>query len=120
MGYTPSDEELRAAGLTRGQWDTLHPAVSYDGGGGDSGWSGGGGGGGPKKSAEQIYKEAVENGATSVELINLGKALRSEGSATSSQTNKWFTEAQRQNAKAASSAPKQTSTTVKKQKGYTK
>lgn len=44
LGYTPSDEELRAAGLTRGQWDTLHPAVSY-GGGGDSGWSGGGSGG---------------------------------------------------------------------------
>lgn len=121
LGYTPSDEELRAAGLTRGQWDTLHPAVSYDGGGGDSGWSGGGGGRGVgKKSAEQIYKEAVKNGATSVELINLGKALRSEGSATSSQTNKWFTEARRQNARAASSAPKQTSTTVKKQKGYTK
>lgn len=118
-GYTPTDEELRAAGMTRGQWDTLHPA--YSGGGGSDGWSSGGGsGGGRGMTAEEIYKEAVANGATSAELIQLGKALRSEGAASSKETNGWFTEAQRDRAKSSASAPKQTTTTVKKQRGYTK
>lgn len=118
-GYTPTDDELRAAGMTRGQWDTLHPA--YSGGGGSDGWSSGGGsGGGRGMTAEEIYKEAVANGATSAELIQLGKALRSEGAASSKETNGWFTEAQRDRAKSSASAPKQTTTTVKKQRGYTK
>lgn len=38
-GYQPTDDELRAAGITRGQWDTLHP-TSRGGGGGDSGSGG--------------------------------------------------------------------------------
>ncbi len=63
LGYTPSDEELRAAGLTRGQWDILHPAVSGGGGDGGGGWSGGGGGGsggGKRKMTLEEIREATQ------------------------------------------------------------
>lgn len=102
-GYTPTADELRAAGMTQAQWDTLVSLTAAASGGG-----GGGGGGGRSRgrtgipaldygvrknlSSEQIYKTAASMGANQSELRELGKSMVSGGTASSSQTNKWFAE----------------------------
>lgn len=55
-GYEPTDDELRGAGVTREQWDILHPKATGGGGGGSSsgGSSRSGGSGGQKLTLEQI------------------------------------------------------------------
>lgn len=70
-GYEPTDEELRGAGLTRDQWDTLHPkSTGGTGGLGYAEWlaaqSGGKGGGTTGKGSsgkltlEQIKQNALQ------------------------------------------------------------
>lgn len=68
-GYTPTDDELRGAGMTREQWDKLHPAyvpsyapveqVAAQNGGSGSGTPRKGGGGG-KLTLEQIKQNALQ------------------------------------------------------------
>lgn len=98
-GYTPTDDELRGAGMTRDQWDKLHPAYvpSYAPaertaapayGGGGSG-RGSGGTGGPKTLEEQ-YADMARNGATQKELYYFAQEAKQNG-ATAADIRKWST-----------------------------
>ena len=63
-GYTPTDDELRGAGMTREQWDKLHPAYvpSYAPAEQVAGTGTGTGGGAPrsKLTLEQIKQNALQ------------------------------------------------------------
>lgn len=69
-GYTPTDDELRGAGMTREQWDKLHPAYvpSYapveQVAAPSSGRGSGSGSGGGKLTMEQIKQNALKVKAT--------------------------------------------------------
>lgn len=56
-GYQPTDEELRAAGITRTQWNTLHPVSSGGGGGGGEEFYGG------YPAASGMTKEQIRDNA---------------------------------------------------------
>ena len=100
-GYTPTDDELRGAGMTRDQWDKLHPAYvpsyapvqqvaapAYGGGGSGSGGSTGGTGG--PKTLEEQYADMARNGATQKELYYFAQEAKQNG-ATAADIRKWST-----------------------------
>lgn len=102
-GYTPTDDELRGAGMTREQWDKLHPAYvpsyapveqvaapSSGGGGRGSGSSGSSGGTGGPKTLEEQYADMARNGATQKELYYFAQEAKQNG-ATAADIRKWST-----------------------------
>ena len=101
-GYAPTDEELRGAGLTRDQWDTLHPkSTGGTGGLGYAEWlaaqSGGKGNGTPGKNPdrkpmtlEEQYAYMAKNGATQKELYYFAQEAKQNG-ATANDIRKWST-----------------------------
>lgn len=102
-GYTPTDDELRGAGMTRDQWDKLHPAYvpsyapaertaapAYGGGGSGRGSGGSSGGTGGPKTLEEQYADMARNGATQKELYNFAQEAKQNG-ATAADIRKWST-----------------------------
>lgn len=102
-GYTPTDDELRGAGMTRDQWDKLHPAyvpsyapveqvaaLSSGGGRRGSGFSGSSGGTGGPKTLEEQYADMARNGATQKELYYFAQEAKQNG-ATANDIRKWST-----------------------------
>lgn len=104
-GYAPTDEELRGAGLTRDQWDTLHPKstggtgglgyaewlAAQSGGKGTSGRGGSRGSSGSSgagKTLEELYAEKAKSGATQKELYYYSQVLKENG-ATAGDIRKW-------------------------------
>ena len=102
-GYTPTDDELRGAGMTREQWDKLHPAYvpsyaqvqqvaapAYGGGGSGRGSGGSSGGTGGPKTLEEQYADMARNGATQKELYYFAQEAKQNG-ATANDIRKWST-----------------------------
>lgn len=102
-GYTPTDDELRGAGMTREQWDKLHPAYvpsyapveqvaapAYGGGGRGRGSGGSSGGTGGPKTLEEQYADMARNGATQKELYYFAQEAKQNG-ATAADIRKWST-----------------------------
>lgn len=102
-GYTPTDDELRGAGMTREQWDKLHPAYvpsyapveqvaapAYGGGGSGRGSGGSSGGTGGPKTLEEQYADMARNGATQKELYYFAQEAKQNG-ATAADIRKWST-----------------------------
>lgn len=104
-GYEPTDEELRGAGMTRDQWDKLHPKSSGDTGGlgyadwlaAQSGGSSGGTSGTPRSqdsdkamTLEEQYAYMARNGATQKELYYFAQEAKQNG-ATADDIRKWST-----------------------------
>ena len=102
-GYTPTDDELRGAGMTREQWDKLHPAYvpsyapveqvaapAYGGGGSGIGSGGSSGGTGGPKTLEEQYADMAKNGATQKELYYFAQEAKQNG-ATAADIRKWST-----------------------------
>ena len=102
-GYTPTDDELRGAGMTREQWDKLHPAYvpsyapveqvaapAYGGGGSGRGSGGASGGKGGPKTLEEQYADMARNGATQKELYYFAQEAKQNG-ATAADIRKWST-----------------------------
>lgn len=102
-GYTPTDDELRVAGMTREQWDKLHPAYvpsyapveqvaapAYGGGGSGRGSGGSSGGTGGPKTLEEQYADMARNGATQKELYYFAQEAKQNG-ATAADIRKWST-----------------------------
>lgn len=102
-GYTPTDDELRGAGMTREQWDKLHPAYvpsyapveqvaapAYGGGGRGRGSGGSSGGTGGPKTLEEQYADMARNGATQKELYSFAQEAKQNG-ATAADIRKWST-----------------------------
>ena len=98
-GYTPTDDELRGAGVTREQWDKLHPAYTpsyapaetvstpaYGGGGGGSGSSSSS----RPKTLEEQYADMAKSGATQKELYYFAQEAKQNG-ATADDIRKWST-----------------------------
>lgn len=95
-GYTPTDDELRGAGMTREQWDKLHPAYvpSYAPVAASSGNTrnynpqpapGKGG-----MTLEEQYAYMAKNGATQKELYYFAQEAKQNG-ATANDIRKWST-----------------------------
>lgn len=95
-GYTPTDDELRGAGMTREQWDKLHPAYvpSYAPAAASSGNTrnynpqpdpGKGG-----MTLEEQYADMARNGATQKELYYFAQEAKQNG-ATAADIRKWST-----------------------------
>lgn len=102
-GYTPTDDELRGAGMTREQWDKLHPAYvpsyapveqvaapAYGRGGSGRGSGGSSGGTGGPKTLEEQYADMARNGATQKELYYFAQEAKQNG-ATAADIRKWST-----------------------------
>lgn len=102
-GYTPTDDELRGAGMTREQWDKLHPAYvpsyapveqvaapAYGRGGSGRGSGGSSGGTGGPKTLEEQYADMARNGATQRELYYFAQEAKQNG-ATAADIRKWST-----------------------------
>lgn len=102
-GYTPTDDELRGAGMTREQWDKLHPAYvpsyapveqvaapSSGGGRRGSGFSDSSGSAGGPKTLEEQYADMARNGATQKELYYFAQEAKQNG-ATAADIRKWST-----------------------------
>ena len=102
-GYTPTDDELRGAGMTREQWDKLHPAYvpsyapveqvaapAYGGSGRGRGSGGSSGGTGGPKTLEEQYADMAKNGATQKELYYFAQEAKQNG-ATAADIRKWST-----------------------------
>lgn len=95
-GYTPTDDELRGAGMTREQWDKLHPAYvpSYAPVAASSGNTrnynpqpdpGKGG-----MTLEEQYADMARNGATQKQLYYFAQEAKQNG-ATAADIRKWST-----------------------------
>ena len=106
-GYEPTDEELRGAGMSRDQWDKLHPKSTGGTGGmgyaewlaaqsGGKGTSGGGGSRGSSGTSgkpmtlEEQYAYMAQNGATQKELYYFAQEAKQNG-ATANDIRKWST-----------------------------
>lgn len=106
-GYEPTDEELRGAGLTRDQWDTLHPKqnditggmgyaewlAAQNGGKGTTGRGGSRGSSGTSSkpmTLEEQYAYMAQNGATQKELYYFAQEAKQNG-ATANDIRKWST-----------------------------
>ena len=102
-GYTPTDDELRGAGMTRDQWDKLHPAYvpsyapveqvaapSSGGGRRGSGFSDSSSSAGGPKTLEEQYAYMAKNGATQKELYYFAQEAKQNG-ATANDIRKWST-----------------------------
>lgn len=93
-GYTPTDDELRGAGMTREQWDKLHPAYvpSYAPVEQVAGTGKGTGGDPPRKpmTLEEQYAYMAKNGATQKQLYNFAQEAKQNG-ATANDIRKWST-----------------------------
>ena len=96
-GYTPTDDELRGAGMTREQWDKLHPAYvpSYAPVAGTGTGTGGGSRGSSGTSSkpmtlEEQYAYMAKNGATQKELYYFAQEAKQNG-ATANDIRKWST-----------------------------
>lgn len=102
-GYTPTDDELRGAGMTREQWDKLHPAYvpsyapveqvaapSSGGGRRGSGFSDSSSSAGGPKTLEEQYAYMAKNGATQKELYYFAQEAKQNG-ATANDIRKWST-----------------------------
>ena len=99
-GYTPTDDELRGAGMTREQWDKLHPAYvpSYapveqvaGTGTGTGGRSSGSSGTSSKPmTLEEQYAYMAKNGATQKQLYYFAQEAKQNG-ATANDIRKWST-----------------------------
>lgn len=102
-GYTPTDDELRGAGMTRDQWDKLHPAYvpsyapveqvaapAYSGSGRGSSSGGSSGDTGGSKTLEEQYADMARNGATQKELYYFAQEAKQNG-ATAADIRKWST-----------------------------
>lgn len=90
-GYEPTDDELRGAGVTREQWDILHPKATGGGGGGSSsGGSSRSGGSGGTPSYNQTRSEYIRlkrAGASDADQRQFLKEAISDGAISSSQGN---------------------------------
>lgn len=102
-GYEPTDEELRGAGLTRDQWDKLHPkSTGGTGGLGYAEWLAAQSGGNTRNynpqpdpgkggmTLEEQYAYMAKNGATQKELYYFAQEAKQNG-ATANDIRKWST-----------------------------
>ena len=99
-GYTPTDDELRWAGMTREQWDKLHPAyvpsyapveqVAETGKGTGGGRRGSSGTSSKPMTLEEQYAYMAKNGATQKELYYFAQEAKQNG-ATANDIRKWST-----------------------------
>ena len=99
-GYTPTDDELRGAGMTREQWDKLHPAyvpsyapveqVAGTGKGTGGGSRGSSGTSSKPMTLEEQYAYMAKNGATQKELYYFAQEAKQNG-ATANDIRKWST-----------------------------
>lgn len=94
-GYTPTDDELRGAGMTREQWDKLHPAyvpsyapVASSGNTRNYNPQPGPGKGG--MTLEEQYAYMAKNGATQKQLYYFAQEAKQNG-ATANDIRKWST-----------------------------
>ena len=99
-GYTPTDDELRGAGMTREQWDKLHPAyvpsyapveqVAGTGKGTGGGSRGSSGTSSKPMTLEEQYAYMAKNGATQKQLYYFAQEAKQNG-ATANDIRKWST-----------------------------
>lgn len=99
-GYTPTDDELRGAGMTREQWDKLHPAyvpsyapveqVAGTGTGTGGGRRGSSGTSSKPMTLEEQYAYMAKNGATQKDLYYFAQEAKQNG-ATANDIRKWST-----------------------------
>lgn len=99
-GYTPTDDELRGAGMTRDQWDKLHPAyvpsyapvqqVAGTGTGTGGGRRGSSGTSSKPMTLEEQYAYMAKNGATQKDLYYFAQEAKQNG-ATANDIRKWST-----------------------------
>lgn len=102
-GYTPTDDELRGAGMTRDQWDKLHPAYvpsyapvqqaaapTYGGDGRGNGSDSSSDDASGTKTLEEQYADMARNGATQKELYYFAQEAKQNG-ATADDIRKWST-----------------------------
>ncbi len=87
-GYSPTDDELTAAGLTRDQadkllymWQLQNAGASGSGSGSGGGSGGSGGGGGNRSSAETADSETTDASAADVPTTNKGATKDNTGAA---------------------------------------
>lgn len=99
-GYTPTDDELRGAGMTREQWDKLHPAyvpsyapveqVAAASSGNKRNYNPQPDPGKGGMTLEEQYAYMAKNGATQKQLYNFAQEAKQNG-ATANDIRKWST-----------------------------
>lgn len=96
-GYTPTDDELRGAGMTREQWDKLHPAyvpsyaqVAAASSGNTRNYNPQPGPGKGGMTLEEQYAYMAKNGATQKQLYYFAQEAKQNG-ATANDIRKWST-----------------------------
>lgn len=99
-GYTPTDDELRGAGMTREQWDKLHPAyvpsyapvqqVAAASSGNTRNYNPQPNPDSGPKTLEEQYAYMAKNGATQKELYYFAQEAKQNG-ATANDIRKWST-----------------------------
>lgn len=99
-GYTPTDDELRGAGMTREQWDKLHPAyvpsyapveqVAAPSSGNTRNYNPQPDPGKGGMTLEEQYAYMAKNGATQKQLYYFAQEAKQNG-ATANDIRKWST-----------------------------
>ena len=99
-GYTPTDDELRGAGMTRDQWDKLHPAyvpsyapveqVAAASSGNTRNYNPQPDPGKGGMTLEEQYAYMAKNGATQKQLYYFAQEAKQNG-ATANDIRKWST-----------------------------